>query len=161
MPRPDGQTQLTPVLSHLAASGNQHFANVDCGVAARGSVNAVSTGPTDNINTISTAATGVISATRSTVEGVVAGWIVAGASVAGADMPEHALHAGRGPKPNPNRGTPSGFRIGDRERFELQLAAAFVGTRNLQDTLDLAVREFLMGMHWSAVGQTGVRAAVG
>jgi hypothetical protein len=60
VPRPDGQTQLTPVLSQLAASGNQHFANVGCGVAARGSVNAVSTGPTDNINTISTAATGVI-----------------------------------------------------------------------------------------------------
>lgn len=53
----------------------------------------------------------------------------------------------RGPKPNPNRGTPSGYRIGDRARFEMQMAASFVGTQTLQDTIDAAVQEFLARMH--------------
>lgn len=49
----------------------------------------------------------------------------------------------RGPKPNPDRGTPSGYRLTDRTRFELQTAALFVGTNSLQDTISLAVEEFL------------------
>lgn len=58
-------------------------------------------------------------------------------------MPEEARRARRGPKPNPNRGTATGYRITDRTRFELQIAAAFVGTRSLQETIDIAVAEFL------------------
>ncbi|MDP3950542.1 hypothetical protein [Microbacterium sp.] len=58
-------------------------------------------------------------------------------------MPEEARRARRGPKPNPNRGTPTGYRIADRTRFELQIAAAFVGARSLQETMDIAVAEFL------------------
>lgn len=49
----------------------------------------------------------------------------------------------RGPKPNPERGTPSGFRINARTRFELEMASLFVGTRSLQETIDLAVGEWL------------------
>jgi hypothetical protein len=49
----------------------------------------------------------------------------------------------RGPKPDPDRGTPSGYRLTDRTRFELQAAALFVGTHSLQDTISLAVEEFL------------------
>ena len=58
-------------------------------------------------------------------------------------MAEEALRRRRGPKPNPDRGTPSGHRITDRTRFELQAAALFVGTNSLQDTIALAVEEFL------------------
>lgn len=58
-------------------------------------------------------------------------------------MAEEALRRRRGPKPNPDRGTPSGYRITDRTRFELQAAALFVGTNSLQDTIALAVEEFL------------------
>jgi hypothetical protein len=61
-------------------------------------------------------------------------------------MVEEARRARRGPMPNPNRGAPSGYRVTDRKRFELQIAAAFVGTRGLQDTIDLAVDEFLKGL---------------
>jgi hypothetical protein len=53
----------------------------------------------------------------------------------------------RGPKPNPNRGTPSGYRIDARARFEMQMAASFVGTQTLQDTIAVAVQEFLARMH--------------
>ncbi len=58
-------------------------------------------------------------------------------------MAEEALRRRRGPKPNPDRGKPSGYRITDRTRFELQAAALFVGTNSLQDTIALAVEEFL------------------
>lgn len=61
-------------------------------------------------------------------------------------MAEKALQPRRGPKPNPNRGTPSGYRLTDRTRFELQIAALFVGTDSLQDTIALAVDEFLFRM---------------
>ena len=61
-------------------------------------------------------------------------------------MAEKALQPRRGPKPNPNRGTPSGYRLTDRTRFELQTAAVFVGTDSLQDTIALAVDEFLSTM---------------
>lgn len=52
----------------------------------------------------------------------------------------------RGPKPNPNRGTPSGYRIDARSRFEMQMAASFIGTQSLQDTIGVAVGEFLARM---------------
>lgn len=62
-------------------------------------------------------------------------------------MSEEPRRVRRGPKPNPNRGTNSGYRVADRDRFELQIAAPFLGARNLQETLDLAVSEFLAKMH--------------
>lgn len=58
-------------------------------------------------------------------------------------MAEEARRSRRGPVPNPDRGTNSGFRVTDRDRFELQVAATFVGTTSLQETLTLAVSEFL------------------
>jgi hypothetical protein len=57
-------------------------------------------------------------------------------------MPEPGA-ARRGPKPNLERGTPSGYRISARVRFELGMAQSFLGTHSLQDTIDLAVREML------------------
>lgn len=61
-------------------------------------------------------------------------------------MPEEARRTRRGPKPNPDRGTPSGYRVAGRQRFELQVAAPFVGARSLQETIDIAVDEFLTRM---------------
>lgn len=58
-------------------------------------------------------------------------------------MQGEAHRTRRGPKPNPDRGTPSGYRVSARQRFELQVAAPFVGARNLQETIDMAVAEFL------------------
>jgi hypothetical protein len=58
-------------------------------------------------------------------------------------MAEEALRRRRGPQPNPDRGTPSGYRLTERTRFELQAAALFVGTNSLQDTIAVAVEEFL------------------
>lgn len=58
-------------------------------------------------------------------------------------MPEEARRTRRGPNPDPERGEPSGFRISERTRFELRMAAMFVGTDSLQATIALAVREFL------------------
>jgi hypothetical protein len=49
----------------------------------------------------------------------------------------------RGPKPNPDRGTPCGYRLTDRMKFDLSMAGLFVGTTSLQDTIDIAVKEFL------------------
>lgn len=48
-----------------------------------------------------------------------------------------------GPKPNPDRGQPTGYRATDRQRFALRVAGTFVGTKNLQETINLAVDEFL------------------
>jgi hypothetical protein len=58
-------------------------------------------------------------------------------------MPQNHVPARRGPKPNPDRGTPTGYRINARTRFELGMAQNFVGTTSLQDTIDLAVRNLL------------------
>jgi hypothetical protein len=58
-------------------------------------------------------------------------------------MPGELSVKRRGPKADPNRGTPSGYRVTARERFELGMAANFVGTKGLQETIDVAVREFL------------------
>lgn len=61
-------------------------------------------------------------------------------------MAESQPRVRRGPKPSPDPGTNTGFRITDRERFELQLAQSFVGARNLQAVISIAVSEFLMRM---------------
>lgn len=58
-------------------------------------------------------------------------------------MAEEARRPRRGPLPNPDRGRACGFRISDRTRFELQAAGLFRGTSTLQDTIALAVEEFL------------------
>lgn len=58
-------------------------------------------------------------------------------------MAEEARRRRRGPRPNPDRGRPCGFRITERTRFELQAAALFVGKASIQDTIALAVDEFL------------------
>lgn len=74
-------------------------------------------------------------------------------------MPEEALRGRRGPKPNPNRGSPSGYRVTDRTRFELQVAALFVGTANLQGTIAVAVDEFLARMREVDGYEQALRAA--
>lgn len=74
-------------------------------------------------------------------------------------MADKALRGRRGPKPNPNRGTPSGYRLSDRTRFELQMAATFIGTSSLQDTIGVAVKEFLEKMHHVEGFQEAIRAA--
>jgi len=58
-------------------------------------------------------------------------------------MPDGAASKRRGPTPNPDRGTPSGYRVSARTRFELGMAQSFLGTRTLQETIDVAVHEFL------------------
>lgn len=62
-------------------------------------------------------------------------------------MGESQRRVRRGPKPRPDPGTNTGFRVTDRERFELQLAQSFVGARNLQAVISIAVSEFLVRMH--------------
>jgi hypothetical protein len=52
----------------------------------------------------------------------------------------------RGPKPNPDRGKTTGYRATARTRFELQVAGPFVDGANLQETVDIAVSEFLERM---------------
>lgn len=50
----------------------------------------------------------------------------------------------RGPLARQPSRMPTGFRIDDRTRFELQAAALYTGCNsNLQSVLDLAVAEFL------------------
>lgn len=59
-------------------------------------------------------------------------------------MPDRTARAGRrGPIPDPERGTPSGYRVKARTRFELGMAQSFLGTKSLQETIDVAVRELL------------------
>lgn len=65
----------------------------------------------------------------------------------------------RGPKPNPDRGSNTGYRLNTRARFELQIAGAFVGTETLQATLDVAVNEFLARLHREAEGFEAAIAA--
>lgn len=62
----------------------------------------------------------------------------------GYDMPTRPARSGRrGPVPDPLRRTPSGFRVTDRQRFELQAAALFLGESSLQSAIECAVQEFL------------------
>lgn len=51
-----------------------------------------------------------------------------------------------GPQPAAERRRQSGYRVTERQRFELHMAGPFVGSDSLQDTVDLAVNEFLKGM---------------
>jgi hypothetical protein len=52
----------------------------------------------------------------------------------------------RGPVARQPTRTPTGFRVDDRTRFELQAAALYTGCDNIQAVLDLAVAEFLERM---------------
>jgi hypothetical protein len=58
-------------------------------------------------------------------------------------MPGTARQGSRGPVPNPDRGTPSGYRVNARQRFELTMAQSFLGARSLQETVDTAVSELI------------------
>lgn len=49
----------------------------------------------------------------------------------------------RGPVAAQPSRSPSGYRISDRQRFELDAAGLFTGRGTLQSVLDLAVQEFL------------------
>lgn len=73
-------------------------------------------------------------------------------------MAKEALRR-RGPKPDPDRGTPSGYRVNDRTRFELQMAGPFLGTTSLQDTIAVAVEELLERMRSVDGYQDALRAA--
>jgi hypothetical protein len=57
------------------------------------------------------------------------------------DRPSNA--GSRGPVRREPASSPSGYRISDRRRFELQAAALFTGATGLQGVIDLAVTEFL------------------
>lgn len=64
-----------------------------------------------------------------------------------------------GPKPNPEPLRPSGYRVSDRRRFELQVAAPFLGATSLQDTIDVAVTELLERLRQTAGFAAAVDAA--
>lgn len=74
-------------------------------------------------------------------------------------MATEARSSRRGPKPNPDRGDPSGYRINGRTRFELQVAGAFVGATTLQATIDIAVQEFLDRLRRDAEGYAAALGA--
>lgn len=60
------------------------------------------------------------------------------------DRPVRPVTAGsRGPISREPTLSPTGYRVSARRRFELQMAAPFAGQHSLQDTIDLAVTEFL------------------
>jgi hypothetical protein len=61
------------------------------------------------------------------------------------DRPETA--GSRGPVRREPSLSPSGYRISERRRFELQAASLYTGAAGLQGTIDLAVSEFLDRMH--------------
>ena len=61
-------------------------------------------------------------------------------------QPRPASAGRRGPVAADPRRSPSGYRISDRERFELRMAGSFVGRDTLQSVLELAVSEFLERM---------------
>ena len=54
-----------------------------------------------------------------------------------------ATAGSRGPVGRQPTLSPSGYRVSDRRRFELRMAALFTGHESLQDVIDLAVTEFL------------------
>lgn len=60
------------------------------------------------------------------------------------DPPSRSRSAGsRGPIGRQPTLSPSGYRVSDRQRFELRMAALFTGQESLQDVINLAVTEFL------------------
>jgi len=74
-------------------------------------------------------------------------------------MPDVSTAGRRGPKPKAERGTPTGYRIGARTRFELGMAQHFLGTRSLQETIDTAVRELLASLQDEPGFQAALTAA--
>lgn len=60
------------------------------------------------------------------------------------DRPARPATAGsRGPISRQPTLSPTGYRVSDRRRFELQMAALFTSQHSLQETIDSAVTEFL------------------
>ena len=60
------------------------------------------------------------------------------------DSPSRPSSAGsRGPIGRQPALSPSGYRVSDRQRFELRMAALFTGQESVQDVINLAVTEFL------------------
>ena len=53
----------------------------------------------------------------------------------------------RGPVRRAPVARPSGYRVTDQVRSELQMAASFKGCSSLQAVIDLAVAEFLVRLH--------------
>lgn len=68
-------------------------------------------------------------------------------SPSSADRP--ATAGTRGPIGRQPALAPTGYRVSDRRRFELRMAALFTGQDALQDVIDLAVTEFLERLHGS------------
>lgn len=58
-------------------------------------------------------------------------------------MPGATREGRRGPIPNPDRGAPSGYRVNARRKFDLTMAQSFLGTKSLQETVDVAFSELL------------------
>jgi hypothetical protein len=58
----------------------------------------------------------------------------------------------RGPVGRETKLSPSGYRVSNRRRFELRVAGSFTGRDSLQDTIDLAVTEFLDRLRSDADG---------
>lgn len=58
-------------------------------------------------------------------------------------QPRPSNAGSRGPVARHPSLAPTGFRVADRTRFELQAAGLFTGRATLQAVLDLAVAEFL------------------
>src|SRR5260370_40775428 len=63
-------------------------------------------------------------------------------------MPSDPAHrprsaGSRGPIGRQPTLSPSGYRVSDRQRFELRMAALFTGQESLQDVINLAVTEIL------------------
>jgi hypothetical protein len=74
-------------------------------------------------------------------------------------MPTPARRGSRGPAPNPDRGTPSGYRVTARQRHELEMAKLFLGTKSLQETIDVAVQELLKRLRTEPGFEDALRAA--
>lgn len=71
-------------------------------------------------------------------------------------MPSEAPRKKPGPKASGARRRQAGYRLTDRQRFELQTAALFVGVESLQEVIDTAVGEFIARMN----GVDGYTAAL-
>ena len=58
----------------------------------------------------------------------------------------------RGPRPKPDPGTQTGYRVTARQRLELAIAQAFTGAPSMQAVLDQAVEQYLTRMKQTADG---------
>lgn len=63
----------------------------------------------------------------------------------------------RGPRPKPDPGTQTGYRVTARQRLELGVARTFTGASSLQAVLDQAVDRYL---HWMKETAEGFQEAV-